>query len=161
MLYKLYFIFFLLLSFSLVSCEYFHSNPIKSVNIYSGKYLDLMKNADEDKLDEMQNIVISNHLNLNYADSKHGVSLLNWCLINNKEKSFEKLLQLGANPNWQDFYCEFAPTITESAAVEPSNYLKLCLKYSGNPNILTKQNQSFLPYQSPLFAAVSTGGGRF
>ena len=72
----------LIICLSLISCEYFHSNPVKDVNIYSGKYLDLMKEAKKENLREMQNIIVADHLNLNYADTKEGVSLLNWCLIN-------------------------------------------------------------------------------
>ncbi|MEO8772339.1 MAG: ankyrin repeat domain-containing protein [Ferruginibacter sp.] len=144
---------FLVLIFS---CEYFHTNPVKQVEIYSGKYLDLMIAAKNEDLDKMENIALSNHLNLNYADSKEGVSLLNWCALTRKQKSFEKLLSLGADPNWQDKNGKMAPPITEVAALEVSTFLELCLKYKGDPNILLiKESES--NYETPLYAAVTAG----
>ena len=149
---------YLLIGISLIlfSCEYFHTNPAKGVDIYLSPYLDLMIAAKNEDLGKMEHIVNSNHLMLDYADSKEGISLLNWCLINRKEKSFQKLLQLGANPNWQDEKGAMAPPITEASALDSSGYLKLCLKYGGNPNLLSKKWHGF-EQQTPLFAAVAAG----
>jgi hypothetical protein len=135
----------------LCSCEYFTTNPTRDVSIYNERYLELMKAAEKEDLNKMEKIINISHLNLNFADGKVGLSLLNWCLFNEKEKSFEKLLQLGADPNWQDFYGKFAPPIIEASQLEISNYLKLCLKYGGNPNLILKKGAGS---QSPLAGAI-------
>ncbi len=130
------------------------SNPIKRTNIYSGKYRDLIEAINDEDLVTIERIVKLNHINLNYADAANGVSLLNWCIFNEKEKSFEKLLRLGADANWQDTGGEFAPPITEAAQVDGNaNYLKLSLLYGGNVNLISKKVEG--PFnQTPLFAAM-------
>ena len=148
--------FFFVICSALLSCEYFQTNEAKQVDIYSGLYLDLMTAAKKNDVIKMGEISADNHLNLDYADSKEGVSLLNWCLINNKKGPFLKLLQLGANPNFQDYEGVMAPTVTEAAALENSEYLTLCLKYGGSANVLSKKG-SLGAYQSPLFASISSG----
>ncbi len=94
------------------------------------------------------------HLNLNYADDKHGLSLLNWCIISLKIKAFEKLLELGADPNWQDTFRRFAPPITNAAEENTtSKYLELSLKYNGNVNLLSKKTEG-IQEQTPLLGAI-------
>jgi hypothetical protein len=110
-----------------------------------------MKAAEKEDLSQMEKIVKTTHLNLNFADNKVGLSLLNWCMINEKKNAFGKLLQLGADPNWQDFFGKFEPPIIRASELEISDYLKLCLKYGGKPNLnLEKGPES----QSPLVAAI-------
>ena len=66
-------------------------NPINTIDIYGGTYYKLMKAVKKENVGEIERIVIENHLTLNYADVSNGVSLLNWCIFNNKNVSFEKL----------------------------------------------------------------------
>ncbi len=90
---------------------------------------------------------------LNYSESTYGISLLNWCILNNKKNSFEKLLRLGADVNWQDLYFKFPAPMIQSARCENLDFLKLAIKYNGNVNLLSKK-MSGCEDQSPLFAAI-------
>jgi ankyrin repeat protein len=138
----------------LFSCaEEFENNPAKKLSIYTGEYRELMRAARKQNIDEMRKIVDTYHLNLNYADPKEGVSLLNWCILNNKVKAFEELLLLGADANWQDYFGKMAPAITEAAKLNTPDFLKLCLKYKANPNLLSPKWES-LEDQTPLFGSI-------
>lgn len=114
-------------------------NPLFTTKIYNGKYYDLIKECDNENLDKISEISRNNNLQLNHADLKNGLSLLNWCLLNKKIKSFERLLELGADPNWQDYYGKFAPPIIEASKLYTTRYLELCLKYKGNSNLFTSK----------------------
>jgi len=133
----------------------FESNRIRTTGIYTGKYRDLIKAARNEDLETMEGLVKEGHMNLDYADSINGVSLLNWCIFSKKVKSFEKLLKLGANPNWQDTAYSFPTPIIQAAKEgSTSRFLELSLKYRGNPNFLSKGIQGF-ENQTPLLGAVS------
>ena len=134
-----------------------NKNPIHTTGIYSGKYHELMNYAADENLQQMENIVKENQLQLNYADSAEGVSLLNWCIFNNKPKSFEKLLELGADPNWQDTGAKFAPAVTEAAQAIPTDkFLTAALQHNANPNCRSRKMPGS-QNQAPLQAAVFSG----
>jgi hypothetical protein len=146
---------FVLLILNLASCANIsNKNPIRTTGIYTGKYKELVEAIKKEDLTAIEKIAKSNHLKLNYADSVNGVSLLNWCIFNEKEKSFWKLLQMGASPNWQDTACKFAAAITEGARLDNTSiYLKLAMQYNGDVNLLSKK----LPWAenpTPLFGAI-------
>lgn len=147
--------YFMLITMVFFSCdEMLNSNPIRTTRIYTGKYHDLMEAVKEEHLTKIEQVVTADHLNLNYADSINGVSLLNWCIFNEKEKSFEKLLQLGADPNWQDTASRFAPVIVEAARLDnTSAFLRLAIQYKGNVNLLSRGRDG-AEEQSPLFSAI-------
>lgn len=44
-------------------------------------------------------------VNINFKDEKYEVSLLTLAMMNNKRNAFEKLLELGADPNVKNSYC--------------------------------------------------------
>jgi len=130
------------------------SNPIRTTDIYSGNYKELMDAAKAEDVVAMEKVINANHINLDYADSVNGVSLLNWCIFNKKEKSFETLLQFGANPNWQDISGKFAPPITEAAQIDnTTKYLELVLQYNGNYNLLSKKIAG-ISNQTPLLGSI-------
>lgn len=147
--------FYLTFIIVLFSCaNEFEGKEVKTIDNYKGKYKDLMVAAANEDLSLLDRIVRDNTLNLDYADSVNGVSILNWCILNRRQKAFEKLLFLGANPNWQDAACKFAPPVTEAAQVGNTTiYLELSLKYNGNPNILSKGILG-IANQTPLFGAI-------
>lgn len=132
---------------------------IRTPNIYTGNYRKLMKAAGKEDLETMERLVKEENMNLDYADPFHGVSLLNWCIFSGKINSFEKLLELGADPNWQDtptLYTNPFPLPIIDAAKEgsTSRFLELLLKYGANPNPLS-ENELGYQNQTPLLAAVS------
>jgi ankyrin repeat protein len=144
----------LVLLIFITSCRpYEGSNPIYKPNVYTGYYKDLIVAADNEDLDAMNKIVKNNSLNLNYSDPVKGLSLLNWCLLNRKEKSFERLLQLGANPNWQDSIGYFPAAIIEAAKQHTTRYLALSLKHNGNVNLLSIKVKNEED-QTPLLASM-------
>jgi uncharacterized protein len=132
-------------------------NPVKFPAIYQGDYNALMKAASYENLDEMSRIVQDENLKLDFADKKYGVSLLNWCIINGKIKSFQKLLMLGANPNWQDSVYKYPPPIIVGAKESTtSEYLKLTLVHKGNVNLITTDIIGS-ENRTPLMGAVISG----
>ena len=148
--YKIWFILFLMVLME-SSCQ--DSNPIRTIDIYKGEYFYLMKAVQKEDIATIEQIVADKKLNLNYADAAHGVSLLNWCIFSKRLKAFEELLILGANPNWQDPKGEFAPPITEAAKLpETDKYLKVCLKYRGDPNCISKKIKG-TENQTPLYGS--------
>jgi len=137
-----------------ISCAIYNPNPVHTTGIYSGIYRKLIEAADQQDTIKMQKIVAAHHLNLDYAEPANGLSLLNWCIINEKEKSFETLLKLGANPNWEDTIGTFPPPITEAAnSYDTSLYLELALKYNGGVNLLSRKPTSIVE-PTPLIAAI-------
>jgi ankyrin repeat protein len=144
-----------LLLVTLFSCTYpFKDNPLRTTDIYKGKYKELMKAVKINDTVGIQKIVKAESLDLNYADPVYGISLLNWCIFNDKKQSFAKLLQLGADPNWQDSGGHFAPAIIEAAQIDyTSTFLNLAIRYGGNINQLSKR-MTGSEAQSPLFAAI-------
>lgn len=130
------------------------NNSVKTTAIYTGKYKDLIEAVKDENISAIEKIVQSNNLKLDYADPSYGVSLLNWCIFNKKEKSFEKLIQLGASVNWQDENSQFAPPITEAARLDyTSVFLELAIRYNGNIDLLSKK-MSGSEEQTPLFSAI-------
>src|SRR5262249_14508428 len=102
-------------------------------------------------------ILKKNELNVDYEDSALGLSLLNWCSLNDKLMSFEELLRLGGDPNRPSAKENFAPPIIEAARVSTtSSYLKLCLQHGGKVNLIWAEAQG-IDRVSPLFGAIYSG----
>ena len=88
------------------------------------------------------------------------MSLLNWCIINNKLSSFNTLLELGADPNWQDPLCNFAPPIIKSAQIsDTTKFFEIAIEKGGNVNIRSRNISgqiNGLSNQTPLLGAISS-----
>lgn len=152
------FILLVLIAIFGLSCSLiFKENPINTIDNYEGAYYKLMWSVKKGNVEDIKKIVVENHLVLNYADETNGVSLLNWCIFNNKKEAFKELLLLGANPNWQDSGGLFAPAIIEASKLSTTNdYLILSLKYRGNPNCISKKIEGS-ENQTPLFGTLYSG----
>jgi ankyrin repeat protein len=148
-------ILFILLFIHLQSCiNMDRGNSIHSVAIYSNQYFELAKAMNDQDLKKIDEIVKTSHLNLNFADSINKLSLLNWCVINDKPRSFKKLLKLGADPNWTDTTGEFGPAIIYSSQDRKnSDYLILAIKHGGNPNIYSSKAQAWWDF-TPILSAI-------
>lgn len=132
------------------------TNPKHDIRIYPDNYMELIKAIEKEDIAKIATIVKEDKLELNFADSTHGISLLNWCIFNNRIKSFEQLLKLGANPNWQDKDGKYAPVII-LAAGNSLDYLKLTLQFNGNPNLIPKKLEDGCTHNSPLLCAIFNG----
>jgi ankyrin repeat protein len=136
------------------------TNAIHTTDIYSGDYKELMDAAAKEDLEDVKKIYTDKQLQLNFADKKFGVSLLNWCIINNKLESFNTLLELGADPNWQDSLCNFAPPIVKSAQKDnTTKFFEVAIQYGGNLNIRSGNISgqiNGIQSQTPLLAAISS-----
>jgi len=109
------------------------SLPIRNVNIYYEKYRKVMKAAEKEDLETMERLIKERDLDLDYADPFQGDSLLNMCITSGAIKSFEKLLELGADPNWQDTPHAYSnpaplPIIQAASKGSTSKYVELLLK---------------------------------
>ena len=132
--------------------------PLFNVKIFLGLYGDLAVEINEEDTLGIIKAVKENNLDVNYQDPKYGISLLHWSIANRKYYSCETLLKLGANPNLTDTIKEYVPPITLAAGIaETSTFLRLLLKYGGNPNFVTKKNGEVQYTEAtPLNAAASS-----
>ncbi|SHG48773.1 ankyrin repeat domain-containing protein [Flavobacterium defluvii] len=97
----------------------------------------LAKAVDDENLSLIKEEINFKKANPNYKESKFGSTLLMLAIKNNKYKSVNLLLILGADPNLEDSYTGETAMICASKNKD-INYLKLLLKYKGNPN--SKEN---------------------
>lgn len=125
-------------------------------NIYSGDYKDLISAADRGDTTLMSEIVVQRNLNLNYVDSVYGISLLNWCIMNDKVIGYTKLLSLGANPNYYEQKPIQPPAIIKAAQMDNSIFLKLALEHGGDANRICTSLDG-CRNKTPLLAALFSG----
>jgi len=99
--------------------------------------------------------------NLNdFREPRFGRTLLMLAVLNMNYPSVKTLLELGADPNLQDFSYGDSPLMTAAALENPSSgsdqrFLKLLLKYGGDPNVM--QNGPKKTRRSPLMIAAENG----
>ncbi len=109
--------------------------------------------------------VNKNGIHVDYRETVFGQSLLILAVKNKKYTSLKKLLSLGAKPNLQDRYngtsalieaCKIGVGYTQD---EPdTQYIKLLLKYGGNPNIVQAPEKSEKKtLETPLISAINKG----
>jgi len=147
--------------FTLYSCNSQlndNEDNIKSPLIYKDHYRELIEASEKEDTLLMKEIINKYKLNPNYLETKNCISLLNWCIVNNKIKSTEELLRLGANPNMQDSFCNYPPPIIiASKSFDTSYILPILLKFGGDVNLKSynfKKGESGLGDKSPLYAAI-------
>ncbi|WP_299796387.1 ankyrin repeat domain-containing protein [uncultured Shewanella sp.] len=93
----------------------------------------------------------------NESESNLGIELLVSIRESNLEK-FEELLKLGVDPNYRDENGEPSqrPVVLELAAVHRDpNYLKLALKYGGNPNTLDGYESKTILFEASKHSRLS------
>ena len=133
--------------------------PIRDASNWFEKHEKLMKAAKKEDLETMERLVKEQDLVLDYAEVNDGESLLNMCITSGAIKSFEKLLELGANPDWQDTPHAYAnpyvlPIVQATRVGSNSKFLELLLKYGANPNPLAESELGY-NNETPLLIAVS------
>lgn len=93
----------------------------------------LAKAVEDENLTLIKDEINLKKTNPNYKEPKFGSTLLMLGIKNNKYKSVNLLLTLGADPNLGDSYTGETAMIC-AAKSSDIKYLKLLLKYKGNPN---------------------------
>lgn len=122
---------------------------------------ELAKAVWDEDVDEIEHIVMEEKADINYPEPRFGQTLLMLTIQNNDFKSFQKLLELKANPNLYDESDGRSAIIIASGFNGFNNdgvrFLKLLLKYGANPNDLEIGKRRKGSYQrlSPLLAASS------
>ncbi|WP_351074875.1 ankyrin repeat domain-containing protein [Shewanella sp. CAL98-MNA-CIBAN-0140] len=80
----------------------------------------------------------------------NGMPVLFWPLREQNKEGFQKLLEMGANP---DLQWSTGSSITELVAgIEDTDYLNMVLKAGGNPNLINAKSN-----KPPIFQAVKFG----
>lgn len=116
--------------------------------------------VDNEDLDEIEKIVQQQHSLVNYQEPRFNETLLMWSILNNKESSAEKLLQLGADPNLQNYDGQSAMMYAAEWQRAPyqgdPKFLRLVLRYGGNPNAIAAPKSPPSRLATPLIAAVNS-----
>ena len=103
----------------------------------------LTKAAADGDTSGIRNEILKNKSLLSFREARFGQSLLKLTVMNKDYKSVQTLLELGADPNMQDLYSgdsalmEAANIGTMGIEADP-RFLRLLLKYGGNPNLEEK-----------------------
>ena len=126
----------------LCSCEY--GNPaFRFSNFYDTQAETITKAIKKNDTKKIREEVIKKQANVDFIDEKYEVSLLALTIAKNRKKSFETLLELGANPNINNSYC-VSPLIT---AIRYNNncdlfFVKKLLEYDAEilPDFFKKCN---------------------
>jgi uncharacterized protein len=125
---------------------------------------DLAKAIHDEDTDAIRQTVAKNKRLINFADPKYGQTLLGLAVYNEKYKSVEVLVELGANPNAFNNYDGKTP-LMEAASIDnnksgpDSRFLILLLRHGGDPNLA----QKYVDYnggsfgQTPLSMACKLG----
>jgi uncharacterized protein len=120
----------------------------------------LAKAVASEDIEKIEKLVSKQPFLLNYQEPRFGQTLLIWAILNDRYKSAEKLLQLGADPDLQNFDGLSALMYAAEWSIEEwkgdPKYLKLILRYGGNPNAIAKPKVPPARLQTPLIAAVNS-----
>lgn len=105
---------------------------------------------------KMKKILRRGKVKVDVREGKFGMTLLIWAMSEKKYHSAEILLRYGSNPNLQDYNDGKTSAIIVAANnFESSEFLKLALRYGGDPNNEIVSNVRVLN-QTPLVAAAMT-----
>lgn len=96
---------------------------------------ELAKAVEDDDMSKIQKIIAQKKVNIDYQEPKFGNTLLMLSIMNNQYNSVKTLVELGANPNLNDFY-RGGSAIIDAADNNDPKYLELLLKHKGNPNAI-------------------------
>lgn len=97
-------------------------------------------------------------IDIDLPDSNFGCSLLMWAIFNGKYKSFEALLNNGANPNFVSERDGSTPLIMAASYVAnkgyDDSYLNTLLKAGADAKLVTFNKEDSL-YRNPIFDAIT------
>jgi hypothetical protein len=118
---------------------------------------DLTKAVEDDDLEKIKTEIQKNKNLLVFREPKFGQSMLALAVKNKNYLSAKMLLELGADPNMQDLDTGESPTMAAAdlgvnGVDADSRFLKLLLKFRGDPNAVEKDGQHNLG-NTPLIIA--------
>jgi len=93
----------------------------------------LAKAVQDEDVVGIKKEIEKNNVDPDFQEPKYGGTLLMLAIYNNKYRSTQLLLELGANPNLRDVY-RGASAMIDASENKNSKYLRLLLEYNGNPN---------------------------
>jgi ankyrin repeat protein len=106
----------------------------------------IAKAIEKNDITAIEQEVKLKQVDVNFKDKKYEVSLLTLAMMNDKRKSFKKLLELGANPNIENSYC----VGSLNAAIRYNNncdtyYIEMLLDYGAkiSPQFFKKCNSYY------------------
>jgi len=159
---KLIIVCLFLISFSSCAQESRYVEAFKDTKAYP-----LAKAVEREDLKEIERLVRQNSTLMEFSNPVNGSNVLVLSIDAEKYKSFKKLLELGANPNFINPYTRHSVLID---AIQPfgsqfewrkdNRYLKLLLEYGANPNYavendFTNEKEHHIRATSPLMKASS------
>lgn len=98
-------LYFLLLTFFIFSSCENGASAFRFSNFYDTPAEAIAKAIRDNDVKKIKEELKSKKININFKDKEYEVSLLALALVNNKKDAFNKLLELGANPNVENSYC--------------------------------------------------------
>ena len=155
---KLKFKFFLILFSSFLGLYGCQKGPLlfDNIELFRGIW-PLAQAVNHQDLGRIESLAAEHPGWINQHEPKFGETILMWAVVHDKYDSVQKLLELKADPNLQDFEGTSAMMYASAFQFGPK-YVKLLLKFGGDVNAVAKpQNQSpsFINfYQTPLIATV-------
>lgn len=119
---------------------------------------DLAKAVEDEDIPLITRLSKEKKLLIDYQEPKFGNTLLMLAIENNDYESVKKLLDLGADPNISDNY-RGATSMHEASKKASLKYLKLLIRYRGDPNAVENKftSQDDLARDTPLNVAISYG----
>ncbi|WP_241676643.1 ankyrin repeat domain-containing protein [Flavobacterium pectinovorum] len=96
---------------------------------------ELAKAVEDGNTIKIKEEMLKNKIKVDFREPVFGNTLLILSVGNSNFESVKVLLELGANPNLEDFYKGSCATIAAAHNNDPK-YLALLLKYKGNPNAI-------------------------
>lgn len=95
----------------------------------------LAKAVEDMDTTKIKELISKGSANVNYQESRFGNTLLMMAILNSQYESVKILLRLGADPNLANMY-RGTTAMIEAADNENPEYIKLLLKYKGNPSAI-------------------------
>lgn len=154
----------IILSILCVICSYCNINQesrdFHDIGVYKGTdvYGLALCVADNDSVKIEEYIHEHPKIDIDLPDSNFGCSLLMWAIFNGKYKSFEALLNNGANPNFISERDGSTPLMMAASYVAnkgyDDRYLNTLLKDGADAKLVTLNKEDSL-YRNPIFDAIT------
>ena len=117
-------------------------------NLFETQASAALENAvDSGNIAEIQTL-LDNGIDVNLK-GRGGMTFLALALLHSKQKAFDYLLEKGANPNVQMEENGFSAISLAAMNSDPS-YLRVILKYHGDPNLVNSKRE-----QTPIYEAIA------
>jgi ankyrin repeat protein len=132
---------------------------------YLGTDIELWENTEawefakyisKNQFEEAEQLIVQNHIDVDYREPKFGETLLSWAVLNDKVEAVKFLVNHGANPNSHNTYNGVSPIVEAAGGFSSIEILKYLLLHGGNPNDFVGEQEKLTHGRSiktPLIAA--------